>query len=219
MMKRLKIANITTMTLICCVVFTFTAARTAASEELSGPARHFKTNVERISFDAPTVAPMAFVRFCLKYPGDCNIDRTALPLPPVSLTAARMAELIAVNREVNRTIAPQANNDVMLEEWLVSPRKGDCNDYAVTKRHELLARGWPSQSLLLTEVVTSSAKHHLVLIVRTREEDLILDNLNRDLRLLSQVHYKFVRAQQEKNPNFWAMVNVTRRGQVAMNAN
>ena len=137
----------------------------------------------------------------------------------VALTEARKAELATVNRDVNRAIRPQANNNgVMAEEWLVSPREGDCNDYAVTKRHELLARGWSSRSLLLAEVVIASGEHHLVLVVRTREDDFVLDNLNQNVRPVSQVRYQWVRAQQEKNPKFWSTINVTRGVRVAMNA-
>jgi len=106
----------------------------------------------------------------------------------------------------------------MAEEWLVSPRAGDCNDYAVTKRHKLLACGWPSRSLLLAEVVVPSGEHHLVLVVRSREDDLILDNLNSNVRSASQVRYQWVRAQQTKNPRFWSTVSVTRAARIAMNA-
>ena len=44
---------------------------------------------------------------------------------------------------------------------------GDCNNYAVAKRYELLARGWRSRALLLSEVVVAS----LVLIVRMKDVD------------------------------------------------
>jgi predicted transglutaminase-like cysteine proteinase len=68
-----------------------------------------------------------------------------------------LIELSKVNRDVNHSIKPQAKlKSVLAEEWLVAPRQGDCSDYAVTKRHELLARGWPSHSLLLAEVVVTS---------------------------------------------------------------
>ncbi len=138
---------------------------------------------------------------------------------PVELTKARMAELVKVNRDVNRAIRPQANtNGVLAEEWLVSPREGDCNDYAVTKRHELLARGWPSRSLLLAEVVVASGEHHLVLVVRTREDDLVLDNLNWNVRPVSQIGYQWVRAQQASNPKFWSTISVARATRVAMNS-
>jgi predicted transglutaminase-like cysteine proteinase len=124
-----------------------------------------------------------------------------------------------VNREVNRAIRPQKNvNGVMAEEWLVSPRAGDCNDYAVTKRHKLLARGWPSRSLLLAEVVIPSGEHHLILVVRSREYDFVLDNLNSKVRPVSQVRYEWVRAQQTKNRRFWCTISVARAARVAMNA-
>jgi predicted transglutaminase-like cysteine proteinase len=106
----------------------------------------------------------------------------------------------------------------MGEEWLVSPRAGDCNDYAVTKRHKLLALGWPVRSLLLAEVAISSGEHHLVLVVRTMEGDFVLDNLNGNVLPLSQIGYQWVRAQQTGNPKFWSEVSVKRPARVAMNA-
>jgi predicted transglutaminase-like cysteine proteinase len=182
--------------------------------------RRLETDVDRISFGSPSLAPMAFVRFCTKYPRDCEIHHMAFRPRPMVLGAKQKAELVSINRDVNRAIVPQANNKgVMQEEWVVSPREGDCNDYAVTKRHQLLARGWPSRSLLLVEVVISSGEHHLVLVVRTRDEDLVLDNLNANVRPVSQVHYQWVRAQQQKNPKFWSTISVARATRVAANAN
>ena len=176
-----------------------------------------EANIDRISFDTHALAPMAFVRFCKRYPKDCKVSGMAFRPKPVELTKARKAELIMVNREVNHAISPKENvNGVMAEEWLVSPRAGDCNDYAVTKRHKLLARGWPSRSLLLAEVVIPAGEHHLVLVVRNRADDLVLDNLNPHVRPVSQVHYEWVRAQEAKNPKFWSTVSVKRAAQVAM---
>lgn len=191
------------------------AARTA----FYAAPRQIETNIDRIGFNTPSLAPMAFVRFCVQYPQDCAVRRMAFRPQPVDLTAARKVELAKVNRDVNRAIRPQANTKgVMAEEWLLSPREGDCNDYAVSKRHELLALGWPSRSLLLAEVVISSGEHHLVLVVRTREADLVLDNLNWNVRPVSQIRYEWVRAQQEKNPKFWSTINVTRATRVAVNS-
>lgn len=176
-------------------------------------------NVDRISFKTPVLAPMAFMRFCIRYPQDCKVPRMEFRPAPVTLTKARKAELAKVNRDVNRAIRPRENlNGVTAEEWLVAPRNGDCNDYAVTKRHELLARGWPSHSLLLAEVVVASGEHHLVLVVRTREDDFVLDSLSWTVRPVSQIHYQWVRAQQTGNPKFWSAIDVTRTAQVAMNA-
>jgi len=99
---------------------------------------------------------------------------------------------------------------VLAEEWLISPDAGDCNDYAVTKRHELLARGWPARLLILAEVVVPSGEHHLVLVVRTNAGDLLLDNLNANIRPLSAARYGWVRAQSPENPKFWSTIGVSR---------
>jgi predicted transglutaminase-like cysteine proteinase len=180
--------------------------------------RLLNLSVARLSFRTPSLPPMSFMRFCIRYPDDCKVSEPLFRPKPVSLTTARRAELVQVNREVNRAIRPQANtNGVMAEEWLVSPREGDCNDYAVTKRHELLQRGWPSRTLLLAEVVVASGEHHLVLVVRTREDDLVLDNLNWNVRPVAQIQYGWVRAQQANNPKFWSNVDVARATHVAMN--
>ena len=145
---------------------TRSSTRSVVPAVFSGLRRPREANLDRISFDTHALAPMAFVRFCKRYPKDCKVSRMAFRPKPVELTKARKAELVMVNREVNHAIKPQENvNGVMAEEWLVSPRAGDCNDYAVTKRHKLLARGWPSRSLLLAEVVIPSGEHHLVLVV------------------------------------------------------
>jgi predicted transglutaminase-like cysteine proteinase len=155
----------------------------------------------------------------MRYQDDCKASPMGFDRALVPLTKARWAELAKVNNDVNRAIKPEANlGGVMAEEWLVSPRYGDCNDYAVTKRHELLARGWPSHSLLLTEVVVASGEHHLVLVVRTSEDDFVLDNLSAHVRPVSQIEYEWVRAQQAENPKFWSTINVARADRVAMNS-
>ena len=176
-----------------------------------GLPRALKAHVARVSFEVPSLAPMAFTRFCLKYRDDCEVRRMLAFRRGVALTAERWAELVAVNRAVNRAIVPHRNEDGLAgEAWLVSPIAGDCNDYAVTKRHELLARGWPSHALVLAEVVIPSGEHHLVLVVRTRNGDVVLDNLSANVRSVSQPRYRWVRAQSPRHPNFWASVSVAR---------
>jgi len=174
---------------------------------------------ERIAFSKPVLAPVAFVQFCMRYPDDCKESPSGLDHAPVQLTKERWAELTKINRDVNHAIRPQANPDgAMGERWLIAPRYGDCNDYAVTKRHELLARGWPAHSLLLTEVAVAVGEHHLVVVVRTNEDDFVLDNLSTNVRPVSQITYQWVRAQRADNPKFWATINVSRADHVAMNS-
>jgi predicted transglutaminase-like cysteine proteinase len=78
--------------------------------------------------------------------------------------------------------------------------------YAVTKRHELLARGWPSRALLLAEVIVPSGEHHLVVVARVKEGDFVIDNLNANIRPWNKTQYRWVRIQTPSNPSAWATV-------------
>ncbi|MDI4238213.1 transglutaminase-like cysteine peptidase [Bradyrhizobium sp. 31Argb] len=161
--------------------------------------------IQYIKFDAPTLPPMAFTMFCLKYAGECKPRRMVFRGGRLKLTAERWADLKEVNQSVNTGIRPQANLEGLAgEKWLLHPASGDCNDYAVTKRHELIARGWPARAVLLSEVVTSWGEHHLVVVVRTFSGDLVLDNLTQNITPWSRKPYRWVRIQMPKNPNYWA---------------
>lgn len=161
----------------------------------------------RLRLAAAVIAPMAHVRFCLQYRDDCAAPKVFFRGGPIKLDAARLAELNRINREVNRAIVPEANTGgVAAERWLISPERGDCNDYAVTKRHLLIARGWPAHALLLAEVVTTWGEHHLVLVVRTDKGDLIADNLRPSILAWNKTPYEWVRMQSPKNPMYWASV-------------
>jgi predicted transglutaminase-like cysteine proteinase len=148
---------------------------------------------------------LAHTRFCLKYPGDCRTNKILFRGGLIALNAERRAELARINTEVNRSIKPERTNETVAEEkWLISPKAGDCNDYAVTKRHELLARGWPARALLLAEVITTWGEHHLVLVVRSREGDVVADSLNTHISNWTNTHYQWVRIQSPTNPMFWS---------------
>ena len=77
---------------------------------------------------------------------------------------------------------------------------------AVTKRHQLMASGWPPRSLLLAEVITHWGEHHLVVVVRTQSADLVIDNLNANIKPWTRTNYTWVRIQTPNNPMFWAKV-------------
>jgi predicted transglutaminase-like cysteine proteinase len=178
---------------------------------IAGPAsvpHGLPQGIQLIRFDAPTLAPMAFTQFCLKYPSDCKSGRLLLEGDRIELNDMRRSELETVNRTVNSSIHPERNQDGLAgEKWLLSPARGDCNDYAVTKRHQLITRGWPARTVLLSEVVTGSGEHHLVTVVRTNDGDLVLDNLTEQIMPWSRTPYRWVRIQTPKNPNYWASIS------------
>jgi predicted transglutaminase-like cysteine proteinase len=184
-----------------------------AHERGAGP----KRRVARIAFGAPALAPMAHTSFCMTYPADCKVQKVLFRGGALELTSERRVELTRVNAEVNQAIRPQRMNEsVAGEKWLIAPAVGDCNDYAVTKRHELLARGWPARDLLLAEVVVPWGEHHLVLVVRTEDGDLVADNLHKVIRAWDKTGYQWVRVQSPANPTFWSAVKAPEPDLVAM---
>jgi predicted transglutaminase-like cysteine proteinase len=182
--------------------------RNGTTAGLASVSNRLQQGIQLIRFDAPTLAPMAFTQFCLKYPGDCKSGRLSLEGDRIELNDMRRSELETINRTVNSSIRPERNQDGLAgEKWLLSPLRGDCNDYAVTKRHQLITRGWPARAVLLSEVVTVSGEHHLVTVVRTNDGDLVLDNLTDKIMPWSRTTYRWLRMQTPKNPNYWASVS------------
>ena len=193
------------------VVFASVAGVTGSNAAFFSFPMALRSQLAQIRFSEPVLAPMAHVRFCLRYAEDCQIKSVDFRRRNFALTAERWKELNEVNRAVNRDIVPQPNlGGLAMEEWIVSPPAGDCNDYAVTKRHLLLAQGWPSRALLLAEVVVPSGEHHLVLVARTKEGDIVLDNLNANIRTvaMTRYQYKWVRVESPYNPKYWSSVNM-----------
>jgi predicted transglutaminase-like cysteine proteinase len=161
-----------------------------------------------IVFGKSVLAPMAYTRFCLRYKGEC------LARPPIifrsalrPMTGDRWGELHAVNIQVNRAIRYQNSlNAAPLEQWTIAPKHGICNDYAVTKRHELMRLGWPRRALLLAEVATAGSVNHTVLVVRTSEGDVVLDSMTPAIRRWSATSYRWIRIQSPDHPRLWAKV-------------
>ena len=65
---------------------------------------------------------------------------------------------------------------------------------------------WPSGALLLSEVLTRWGKHHLVLVVRTRSGDLVLDNLTPQIKPWARAPYRWVRMQMPNSPRLWTTI-------------
>src|SRR4051794_34200326 len=176
---------------------------------LLGMPMGLQSAIQRIKAEIPTLPPMAYTQFCLRYQDECR-TRPIFRGGPIRLTEERWTELKEVNQVVNRGIAPERNEGgVAGEQWVINPARGDCNDYAVSKRHELLARGWPARALLLSEVVVNSGEHHLILVVRTNSGDLVLDNMTPQIKPWSRVPYRWVRMQMPHS-KFWATIATSR---------
>jgi len=147
--------------------------------------------------------PFQHTMFCHQYPAECLTGReTQLSLSEPE----KIQQLQRVNSSVNKAIVSIQLPQSPLNRWSIFPRTGLCGDYAVTKRHVLRSRGWPSSDLLLAEVVLRrTGERHLVLIARTGGENWILDNLLPAVTRLEAAArlYWFARIESSDQPQYW----------------
>jgi predicted transglutaminase-like cysteine proteinase len=166
------------------------------------PVSHFLLRLPepgRIATGQLTLAPLSAVKFCLKRPDQCR----AAPAEVLSFDLELASTLEEVNASVNRRIRPVEKAYTGAGDWRIDPRSGDCNDYAVSKRHALLAAGLPASALLLATALTPWGEGHLVLVVRTDRGDYVLDNLSRRTRPWNATGYTWLKIQSAESPLYW----------------
>ncbi len=148
--------------------------------------------------------PLGFVVFCHEDPRECAPNSNSAK--PAAVSPPRLSDLEEVNRWVNQSIAPVTDFEHygVKEYWTIpTDGKGDCEDYALLKRHMLIERGWSARALLITVVMDENKEGHAVLTARTQAGDLILDNRSNEIRLWTKTPYEFVMRQSSRNPQMW----------------
>lgn len=152
-------------------------------------------------------APIGWVDFCRSNAADC----VAEPTRParVKMSPARFAELDKINRRVNAAVEPMTDQELygVEEKWTYPvDGKGDCEDYVLEKRRELIAAGWPRQALLITVVRDLKGDGHAVLTVVTDKGDYALDNQADDVKPWFDTGYTFIKRQSQMDPNLWVLL-------------
>jgi predicted transglutaminase-like cysteine proteinase len=148
------------------------------------------------------IPPGGVIGFCVKNLGECKA--VAQPSAVVELTPDRRRDLEDVQALVNARVRPRENPRHAWE--YASAGYGDCNTYALEKRRELLARGWPQTALLLASAVTETNEGHLVLITRTSAGDLVLDNRLAPVVDWGRLPYRWVSRQSEQRLTIWLSI-------------
>lgn len=142
--------------------------------------------------------PMSFQIFCGFNPREC--------LPggehKVALDTNTMRILSRVNSRVNRAIRPKLDSP-LVQVWRINPSAGDCKSYAISKRHELIRAGLPASALRIAYVKTREGMGHAVLVVKTDQGDLTLDNLVGEIKSFNQAGYRVV-AISGADPRRWS---------------
>jgi predicted transglutaminase-like cysteine proteinase len=117
------------------------------------------------------VLPYAWLEHCATSPAArCQVE------------AVTLSDVARVHKVINEGITPTPDAD---ERWTAFPadRRGDCDDYAVTKRAALLALGMKPEAMKLElgdEFRDGTKRRHLVLHVTVAGRTWILDNLEPD---------------------------------------
>lgn len=146
-----------------------------------------------------TIAPSGLFRLCAdKTLVVCNKNSGNLQLNAdgkVLMNRHLINSLQQVNIEINKQIKPENEKLGAKDNWQVNLAKGDCEDYALTKKTELIAQGWPSKALMITIVDTEYGERHAVLMVSTNHGEYILDNLMNKVINVEISKYRFISRQ------------------------
>lgn len=155
---------------------------------------------------AETLQPVGHYRFCQQYASECAIRSDDITAADVTPRGWRVIE--AVNADVNVRI--QAETDQQQygrdEVWAYPQGAGDCEDYVLEKRRELVAKGFPVGDLLITIVRQPDGSGHAVLTVRTTKGDYVLDNLDERVRVWTKTPYHYLKRQAAYDSGRWVTV-------------
>jgi len=141
------------------------------------------------------LTPYGIFQFCKIYPAQCRKTKPAT----VQYNRRLIALLSNINTSVNARIKP--GKDVV-DEWRINPRRGDCDDYMVTKRAELIRAGIPAGAVIMIIVKLRSGQGHALTGVRSSSGLLILDNLDGAIKHISRTRYIFMK-RSTSDPMVW----------------
>ena len=145
--------------------------------------------------------PNGAQNICAKYSWACS----GKAAPSIS-ASAEMALVKSVNAMVNASVKPAADRRQYNkgDYWsLPTASGGDCEDFALLKKRELVRLGVDHRKLLLATVLDRRRVPHAVLVYRSESGDLLLDNLTDDIRNWRQSRYIFLRMQNPENQWSW----------------
>ena len=154
-----------------------------------------------------TTQPIGHYEFCQREPGECA-QKTAAQMP-VELTRALWSEIVDVNNAVNVRVTPRTDMDMWGRQELWSypiDGIGDCEDYVLEKRRQLMQLGVPAGNLLVTVARQSNGEGHAVLVVKTSRGEFVLDNIEPRVLAWTDTEYTFLKRQSERNSGVWVQI-------------
>ncbi|PEQ13708.1 hypothetical protein B2G71_05150 [Novosphingobium sp. PC22D] len=150
----------------------------------------------------PAEAPPGYVSMCHRNPEECA-DRPAVRSAGTLADADRYALIKSVNRRVNREVHWRADPVERWEQPTGERLEGDCEDFAIAKRADLIARGFPPEDLFYLVGYLPGTGLHAVLVAHTAEADYILDNRTNALKTWGEGPYVWILRQAAGKPSEW----------------
>lgn len=156
-----------------------------------------------------TSQPIGHYEFCKRLPDECSIR--SRNVTPAKMSRDFWELIVNVNSHVNQTVKPLTDMEIYgVEEYWGYPDKvgnvGDCEDYVLEKRRELMQAGISPADLLITVVRKPDGEGHAVLTVRTDTGDFILDNLADSVKNWSETEYTYLKRQATNNTGRWVSI-------------
>ena len=146
-------------------------------------------------------APKGAQQICQTYQWACAAQRTR-----AVGSSAELALVLDINTKVNTTTraVTDASQYRRAELWsLPTSAGGDCEDFALLKKRELVRLGVDPGRLLLATVLDRRRVPHAVLVYRSHKGDLLLDNLTDKVVNWRSSGYVFLRMQNPDSPDQW----------------
>ncbi|OLP59080.1 transglutaminase [Xaviernesmea oryzae] len=153
-----------------------------------------------------TSQPIGHYEFCQTHQSECSI--TSPSSPPPRVTEYGWKVIRDINTTVNHAITPMTDMELYGREefWTYPETAGDCEDYALLKRRDLLEKGFSPADVLMTVVRKPDGEGHAVLTVRTAQGDFILDNLEDEVKLWTKTPYRYLKRQASFNTGRWVTI-------------
>lgn len=151
-----------------------------------------------------TSQPIGHFEFCQTSPAECK--QRPRDRGPVHMNDHLWEKINAINLAVNKDVEPLSDDEIYgREEVWTYPESGmgDCEDYVLEKRRKLEEAGVSFSNLLITVVRKPDGEGHAVLTVRTDRGDLILDNLDDEVKLWNETGYRYLKRQASNHTGRW----------------
>ncbi len=163
-------------------------------------------------------APFGHIEFCIRNPSQCRGRANGRASARLSRGSWRMLQ--QVNLRVNARIRPTSDlrSRGKIDHWSSSGNVGDCEDYALTKRKELIRRGWSPSSVLMATVRDRKNRPHAVLVAHTNRGDFVLDNQTGRIKAWNKTGYKWLKRQSRSNPKKWVSLSNRNAGAIPRSA-